>query len=537
MTTRLFGERVPRVEDARLVTGAGRFLDDLGHDALEVAFVRSPHAHARIVEIDVADALEVEGLVAIYTHEDLDGRTGGDVAAADPAPDADPRPHAVRPGQGRGQLRRRGDRDGRGEQQVRRRGRRGPGPRGLRVPARCRRRRGGPGRRAPGARGRPRQRRRGDGAGGRRRGGGDRRGTARPRARPVDRAECVDAPGGQGGAGPLGPRRPVAAGAHLDADFDERAAGDRSEARSPRRQGRGGDARRRWRLRREDRAPLARGGAGAVGRAAARAAGEVDRGPARALHLQRPRAGSAAPRARRVRRRRPVARALGAVLARQRRLHPLRTDRADHHQHPAARALQAGCVPGRVPQPLHEHRDRHALPRCRPTPGLLRHGARDGRDRRRPRHRPDRRTAEELHHPRRDALRPGTGLPGRSPAGLRLRRLPGLAREAQGARRVGRLRDLPRAGTRRGAPGRDRPRLLRRGHRRRALRRWAHPRRDRRQRGRVDGAHVAGPGAPDDARADRRRRARGAVRHDHRHDRGHPAGSSTPSGRSRRGPR
>ena len=76
MTTKMFGERVPRVEDARLVTGAGRFLDDLGHDALEVAFVRSPHAHARIVEIDVADALEVEGLVAIYTHEDLDGRTG-----------------------------------------------------------------------------------------------------------------------------------------------------------------------------------------------------------------------------------------------------------------------------------------------------------------------------------------------------------------------------------------------------------------------------------------------------------------------------
>jgi carbon-monoxide dehydrogenase large subunit len=72
----MFGERVPRVEDARLVTGAGRFLDDLGHDALEVAFVRSPHAHARIVDVDVTGALEVEGLVAIFTHEDLDGRTG-----------------------------------------------------------------------------------------------------------------------------------------------------------------------------------------------------------------------------------------------------------------------------------------------------------------------------------------------------------------------------------------------------------------------------------------------------------------------------
>ncbi|NUR07151.1 MAG: xanthine dehydrogenase family protein molybdopterin-binding subunit [Nocardioidaceae bacterium] len=76
MTTRLFGERVPRVEDPRLVTGNGRFLDDLGHDALEAAFVRSPHAHARIVDIDVSEALDVEGLVAIYTYDDLDGRTG-----------------------------------------------------------------------------------------------------------------------------------------------------------------------------------------------------------------------------------------------------------------------------------------------------------------------------------------------------------------------------------------------------------------------------------------------------------------------------
>jgi carbon-monoxide dehydrogenase large subunit len=75
MTTKMFGERVLRVEDSRLVTGDGRFLDDLAHDALEVAFVRSPHAHARIVDVDVTAALEVDGLVAIYTYEDLDGRT------------------------------------------------------------------------------------------------------------------------------------------------------------------------------------------------------------------------------------------------------------------------------------------------------------------------------------------------------------------------------------------------------------------------------------------------------------------------------
>ena len=53
--------RSPRVEDPRLLTGDGRYLDDLGHDALEAAFVRSPHAHARIVDIDVTDALDVDG--------------------------------------------------------------------------------------------------------------------------------------------------------------------------------------------------------------------------------------------------------------------------------------------------------------------------------------------------------------------------------------------------------------------------------------------------------------------------------------------
>jgi carbon-monoxide dehydrogenase large subunit len=71
MTTKLFGQPIRRSEDPRLVTGNGRYLDDLGHDALEVAFVRSPHAHARIVDIDVTDALDVDGLVGIYTFDDL----------------------------------------------------------------------------------------------------------------------------------------------------------------------------------------------------------------------------------------------------------------------------------------------------------------------------------------------------------------------------------------------------------------------------------------------------------------------------------
>jgi aerobic carbon-monoxide dehydrogenase large subunit len=92
MTTRLFGEPIARREDPRLVAGDGRFLDDLGPGALAAAFVRSPHAHARIVDIDVAGALEVDGLVAVYTYEDLDGRV------AEPLPLLIPHPslHAPR---------------------------------------------------------------------------------------------------------------------------------------------------------------------------------------------------------------------------------------------------------------------------------------------------------------------------------------------------------------------------------------------------------------------------------------------------------
>src|SRR6266545_2759648 len=58
VTTRMFGEPIARLEDPRLVGGHGRYLDDLGPQALAAAFVRSPHAHARIADIDAAEALE-----------------------------------------------------------------------------------------------------------------------------------------------------------------------------------------------------------------------------------------------------------------------------------------------------------------------------------------------------------------------------------------------------------------------------------------------------------------------------------------------
>ena len=76
MTTRQFGAPVQRREDPRLLTGGGRYLDDLGHTAYEAAFVRSPYAHARILEIDTDAAVDVDGVIAIYTHDDLPGAVG-----------------------------------------------------------------------------------------------------------------------------------------------------------------------------------------------------------------------------------------------------------------------------------------------------------------------------------------------------------------------------------------------------------------------------------------------------------------------------
>ncbi|MCL4268152.1 MAG: xanthine dehydrogenase family protein molybdopterin-binding subunit [Anaerolineales bacterium] len=72
MATRYFGERIKRNEDPRLLTGQGLYVDDVDlPNMLHVAFVRSPYAHAQINNIDVSQALQREGVVAVYTANDL----------------------------------------------------------------------------------------------------------------------------------------------------------------------------------------------------------------------------------------------------------------------------------------------------------------------------------------------------------------------------------------------------------------------------------------------------------------------------------
>jgi len=61
-----------RREDQPLLTGRGRFVDDLAvGGALHVILARSPHAHARIRSIDAAAARRAPGVVAVITAEDL----------------------------------------------------------------------------------------------------------------------------------------------------------------------------------------------------------------------------------------------------------------------------------------------------------------------------------------------------------------------------------------------------------------------------------------------------------------------------------
>lgn len=68
-----FGQRVPRAEDARLLTGRGRFVADVRLPGMvHVAFVRSPVAHARITAIDTSEAEAIEGVLAVATGADPD---------------------------------------------------------------------------------------------------------------------------------------------------------------------------------------------------------------------------------------------------------------------------------------------------------------------------------------------------------------------------------------------------------------------------------------------------------------------------------
>ena len=66
------GHSVKRLEDDRLLKGHGRFTDDIHIDGELVGYVvRSPFAHATFGDIDTSDAMDVEGVHAVYTYGDI----------------------------------------------------------------------------------------------------------------------------------------------------------------------------------------------------------------------------------------------------------------------------------------------------------------------------------------------------------------------------------------------------------------------------------------------------------------------------------
>ena len=75
--TGIIGQSVRRKEDARFLTGAGQYTDDVTlPNQTHAYFLRSPHAHATIRSIDTSKAKAAPGVVAVYTGADLEGVNG-----------------------------------------------------------------------------------------------------------------------------------------------------------------------------------------------------------------------------------------------------------------------------------------------------------------------------------------------------------------------------------------------------------------------------------------------------------------------------
>jgi len=73
---RYTGASIKRSEDPRILTGAGRYVDDIKLPGmLHAAFVRSPMAHALVLSVDVSAALALPGVVAVLTGADLEAMT------------------------------------------------------------------------------------------------------------------------------------------------------------------------------------------------------------------------------------------------------------------------------------------------------------------------------------------------------------------------------------------------------------------------------------------------------------------------------
>lgn len=90
----LVGQSVKRVEDPRFIQGKGKYVANLQIPGmLHAAIVRSPHAHANIKRIDASAALAMEGVVAVFTGQDLAADGVGGLPCGFNPPDIKTAPH------------------------------------------------------------------------------------------------------------------------------------------------------------------------------------------------------------------------------------------------------------------------------------------------------------------------------------------------------------------------------------------------------------------------------------------------------------
>lgn len=78
-----------RYEDATLLSGQGKYAGDVVDAELTGLFVRSPHAHAKIVRIDAAAARQAPGVAAVLTFADMKAAGVGSVSVSIPFPGRD----------------------------------------------------------------------------------------------------------------------------------------------------------------------------------------------------------------------------------------------------------------------------------------------------------------------------------------------------------------------------------------------------------------------------------------------------------------
>ena len=98
MSAEGIGARVLRIEDPRFLVGRGQFVADLAFEGgLHCAFVRSPHAHARVRAVEPGAAARADGVAAVLTGADMAADAVGPMRCLWPIRSADGRPMAEPP--------------------------------------------------------------------------------------------------------------------------------------------------------------------------------------------------------------------------------------------------------------------------------------------------------------------------------------------------------------------------------------------------------------------------------------------------------